>query len=98
MQMRARFPVLCPARLPRATLGFRLGAPPPRLRADVVGDARRPATGWPADGFAWANHTWFYWREQGVPYAASLHYFGRKETLALLAPLIRELRPANAFR
>ena len=167
MQAAARFPVLCPARLPRATLGFRLGASPPRLRADLVGKVREPlqgglphgldfsysapvepqsgrgwrklvwhnrpccllhftiwrrprgevrlpararrialggkrgvvveATGYGlrADGFDWANHTWFYWREQGVPYAASLHHFGRKGTLALLDRLLRELKPAS---
>lgn len=171
MQAPARFPVLCPARLPRATLGFRLGASPPRLRARVVGNVREPlkgelphgvdvsysapvepqsGRGWrklvwhnrpccllhftvwrrgsgdprlppgarpailggkrgllveatghglrPGTGFYWANHTWFSWRQGGVPYAASLHYFGRRETLALLDRLIRELRPANALR
>ncbi len=42
MHARAEFPVLCPARLPRATLGFCLGASPPRLRGDIAGNVRNP--------------------------------------------------------
>jgi hypothetical protein len=47
--------------------------------------------------FYWANHTWFFWREHGTQYAASLHYFGYGTT-TLLARLIRELRPAATIR
>jgi hypothetical protein len=50
-----------------------------------------------SQGFYWSNHTWFFWREYGVEYAASLHYFGRG-TKALLERLIRELRPAKTIR
>jgi hypothetical protein len=50
-----------------------------------------------SQGLYWANHTWFFWREDGTQYAASLHYFGR-DTTALLARLIRELRPADTIR
>jgi hypothetical protein len=47
-----------------------------------------------SQGIYWANHTWFFWREQGTQYAASLHYFGRGTT-TLLARLIRDLRPGG---
>jgi hypothetical protein len=47
--------------------------------------------------FYWANHTWFFWRERGVVYAASLHYFG-DGTTDLLARLIGQLKPANTLR
>jgi len=48
------------------------------------------------DYLYWANHTRFLWRENGVPYVATLHRFGTKvETRALLGQLIRELRAAN---
>jgi hypothetical protein len=53
-----------------------------------------------ASGFKrlyWANHTWFFWREHGVRYAASLHYFG-PGTTQLLGRLIRELRPTAELR
>ncbi len=29
-----------------------------------------------SQGLYWANHTWFFWRQHGTQYAASLHYFG----------------------
>jgi hypothetical protein len=48
-------------------------------------------------GLYWANHTWFFWRDHGTQYAASLHYFGHGTT-ALLARLTRELRSADALR
>jgi hypothetical protein len=49
------------------------------------------------DHLYWANHTRFLWRENGVPYVATLHRFGTKrETRALLGRLIRELRPVSA--
>jgi hypothetical protein len=70
------------------TLGGKQG-----LLAEATGYGLRAGT-----GFAWANHTWFHWRERGVPYAASLHYFGRKETLDLLERLIREVRAAGSLR
>jgi hypothetical protein len=50
-----------------------------------------------SQGLYWANHTWFFWRDHSTQYAASLHYFGHG-TAALLARLIRELRPADALR
>jgi hypothetical protein len=50
-----------------------------------------------SQGFYWANHTWFFWRDDGTQYAASLHYFG-PGTTALLARLVRELRPAATIR
>lgn len=50
-----------------------------------------------SQGLYWANHTWFFWRDHGTRYAASLHYFGHGTT-ALLARLIRELRPADTIR
>jgi hypothetical protein len=50
-----------------------------------------------SQGFYWTNHTWFFWRDHGTQYAASLHYFGHGTT-ALLARLIHELRPAHALR
>jgi hypothetical protein len=48
-------------------------------------------------GIYWPNHDWFFWRQGGVRYAASLHFFGRRRTLALLGRLVRELRPAAAI-
>jgi hypothetical protein len=48
-------------------------------------------------GIYWSNHDWFFWRQGGVRYAASLHFFGRRRTLALLNRLVRELRPAAAI-
>src|SRR3989440_3582243 len=50
-----------------------------------------------SQGLYWASHTWFFWRQHGTQYAASLHYFG-PGTTALLARLIRELRPAGTIR
>ena len=49
-------------------------------------------------GIYWSNHDWFFWRQGGVRYVASLHFFGRRRTLALLNRLVRELRPAAAIR
>ncbi len=40
VQARSSSPVLCPARLPRATLGWPPGAPPPTLVATVIGSGR----------------------------------------------------------
>ena len=46
------------------------------------------------DHLYWANHTRFLWRENGVPYVATLHRFGtEQETRALLGRLLRQLRP-----
>jgi len=56
-----------------------------------------PARGYGLRGtvaYWWANHAWFFWRQRGTLYAASLHYFG-PGTLPLLSRLIRELRPAR---
>ena len=167
MQAHVRFAVLCPARLPRATRGWRQTDRPPALRADILGSPGHPrlptayglefgysapvepqsgrlwrqmvwhnrpccflhftvyapkgaplppgltpvildgkhglikyATGYGlqgSSGYYWANHTWFFWREHGVRYAASLHYFGAGTT-QLLGRLIRELRPAADLR
>ena len=56
----------------------------------------KPASGYRFDetaGIYWSNHDWFFWRQGGVRYAASLHFFGKQRTLALLNRLVRELRP-----
>jgi hypothetical protein len=46
-------------------------------------------------GIYWGNHIWFFWRQDGVPYAASLHFFGRPGTHRLFVRLLRELVPAD---
>jgi hypothetical protein len=51
-----------------------------------------------SSGIYWSNHDWFFWRQRGVRYAASLHFFGRRRTLALLDRLVRELRPTPTGR
>jgi hypothetical protein len=43
----------------------------------------------------WCNHSVFVWRERGIQYAATLHYFGRG-TRALLGRLVAALAPTNA--
>lgn len=43
------------------------------------------------------NHTRFLFRRAGIPYVASLHYFGGAATLALLTRLLAQLRPATAL-
>ncbi|MBD0329250.1 MAG: hypothetical protein ICV64_04015 [Thermoleophilia bacterium] len=78
---------------------------PRGARPAVVGGSRGRFL--PARGFAfrddgmrgrfWPNHAWFFWRDRGVAYAASLHVFGRGgETRRLLGRVLRELRPARA--
>jgi hypothetical protein len=42
----------------------------------------------------WCNHAVFIWRQQGVQYAATLHYFG-SGTRELLARLVAELSPVR---
>jgi hypothetical protein len=42
----------------------------------------------------WCNHAVFIWRQHGIQYAATLHYFGFG-TRALLVRLIAELRPVR---
>jgi hypothetical protein len=42
----------------------------------------------------WCNHAVFIWRQQGIQYAATLHYFG-SGTRALLARLASELGPVE---
>jgi hypothetical protein len=42
----------------------------------------------------WCNHAVFIWRQQGVQYAATLHYFG-SGTRALLGRLVAELSPVR---
>ncbi|MFY9578978.1 MAG: hypothetical protein WAQ33_06600 [Gaiellaceae bacterium] len=83
------------------TIFRRLGAPlPPGLKSVRLGGKRgriRYATGYGLGGtvgYFWSNHTWFFWREHGVEYSASLHYFGRG-TKRLLGRLIQQLRPAD---
>jgi hypothetical protein len=41
----------------------------------------------------WCNHAVFVWREQGLEYAATLHFFGASETRSLLGRLVAELAP-----
>ncbi len=62
------------------------------LLREASGYGMRRVHVWP-QGLYWANHIWFAWRERGVRYLASVHYFGPEETLTLLARLVRELRP-----
>ena len=64
------------------------------LLRDASGYGLQGKCTWPQCAF-WANHTWFVWRAGGTEYAASLHYFGRRDTRALLARLIRTLLPAR---
>ena len=80
--------------VPASAIPTRLGGKRGRL-LDALGYA---PTAPPRDRnrvFLWANHTWFFWRQRGVTYAASLHYFGRRPTRTVLARLIRELRPVT---
>jgi hypothetical protein len=42
----------------------------------------------------WCNHAVFIWRQHGVQYAATLHYFG-SGTRALLGRLVEELSPVR---
>jgi hypothetical protein len=64
----------------------------------------KDATSWglasrEGDYLYWSNHARFLWRENGVPYVATLHRFGTtQETRALLGRLIDELQPVSAFR
>jgi hypothetical protein len=51
----------------------------------------------PGRGYYWANHTWFFWREHGTAWAASLHYFGRPDTTVLLARVLAGLVPARSL-
>ena len=167
MQVHVRFAVLCPARVPRATRGWRRTDPPAPFHSDILGSPGRPGLptpyglefgysapvepesgrNWrrlvwhnrpccflhftifrpggaalplgvrtarlggkeglllPARGYGlhgtvafwWSNHVWFFWRENGTRYAASLHYFGAGTT-QLLSRLIRQLRPARELR
>jgi hypothetical protein len=83
------------------TVFRRLGAAlPPHLRPARLGGKPgriRYATGYGLQGtvaYFWSNHTWFFWRERGIEYAASLHYFGAGTT-RLLGRLIQQLKPAN---
>ncbi len=73
-----------PTHLRRAELGGKRGL----IRHARSYGLRGPANYW------WSNHTWFFWRQDGTQYAASLHYFGAGTT-RLLGRLIAELRPAN---
>jgi hypothetical protein len=76
------------------------GAMPGGLRRAYIGGKHgllKLADGYRFDersGIYWSNHDWFFWRQGGVRYAASLHFFGRRRTLTLLGRLVRELRPA----
>src|SRR5256885_10687836 len=167
MQVRVRFAVLCPARMPHAVRGWHAGDPPAPFHTEILGSPGRPGLATPYGlefgysgpvepesgrnwrrlvwhnrpccflhftifrprgaalprglrharlggkeglllpargyglrgtvGYWWSNHTWFFWRQSGTRYAASLHYFG-PGTTPLLSPLIRELRPAGQLR
>lgn len=76
---------------------------PATARPAVVGGRRgelAPATALgmacgPGDaGVFFCNHLRFRWRERGSWYVATLHHFGRiGETRALLARILRQLRP-----
>ena len=78
------------------------GALPPGRRSARLGGKRGfllPARGYGlrgTHGIYWSNHTWFFWRERGTRYVASLHYFG-SGTTRLLARLVAELRPARSL-
>jgi hypothetical protein len=74
---------------------------PPRLSRRCFGDRCGRvayAAGYglrPGRGYYWTNHTWFFWTEHGARWAASLHYFGRPHTTALLARILATLVPAR---
>jgi len=75
-----------PAGARRAILGGRRG-----LLKDATSWGLGSSTG---DYLYFPNHTRFVWSEHGVDYVATLHRMGTlRETRALLARLIRELRP-----
>ena len=163
VQRRSPFRILCPRRLPRPTIGWPPGRPPPKLfvaRLPYPGVSFTYGFPWePDSGPEWRRHVWrnrpccflhfevfrrppgrqsvpagsrpalvggkhgllkqaagyrlfsgagnsdiyfgnhvrFLWSEDGEPYVASLHYFGRRATLSLLDQLVRELRPAAAL-
>jgi hypothetical protein len=62
----------------------------------LLKDATSYGLGSRNDYLYFPNHTRFLWRENGVAYVATLHRFGTtQETRALLARLIRELRPVR---
>jgi hypothetical protein len=77
-----------------------MGAIPRGVTQAYIGGRRgllKRASGYRLDetaGIYWSNHDWFFWRQGGARYAASLHFFGRRRTLVLLNRLVRELRPA----
>ncbi len=43
----------------------------------------------------WCNHVAFLWREHGADWVATLHFFAPGATRALLARLVRTLRPVT---
>jgi hypothetical protein len=45
------------------------------------------------NGLYWANHVRFLWRQDGIPYVATLHTFGERPTERLLARIVSGLRP-----
>jgi hypothetical protein len=47
-----------------------------------------------SSGF-WCNHAVFAWRQRGLQYAATLHFFGARATRDLLARLVGELAPVH---
>jgi len=79
-------PRLVPTGARPATLGGKRG-----LLVDAAGYGM--ACGARARGVYFCNHTRFAWRQSGTWYIATLHYFGYRETRALLGRLIRELGP-----
>ena len=76
------------------------GARPARLggKRGLLAEASGYGLGHGAAALYAGNHDRFLFRLHGVPYVASLHYFGRKPTLDLLARLLRQLRPARDLR
>jgi YVTN family beta-propeller protein len=76
------------------------GRPAPGARPIVLGGRRGtflPGNSSSYYGPYFGNHARFFFRERGVPYAVTLHSFGR-ETRKLLGRLIRALRPVSALR
>jgi hypothetical protein len=82
-----RGPEPLPQRLHRRCFGARCG-----LVKFADGYGLRPGR-----AYYWANHTWFFWRERGTAWAASLHYFGKPDTTILLARILERVVPADSL-
>jgi hypothetical protein len=72
----------------RAELGHRRGIYLPAL-------GNHPQCGSTARAAFWCNHSVFVWRQRGLQYAATLHFFG-SGTRALLGRLVAALSPVRA--